>query len=63
MSDRVNQLNMRASARWLARVRQASDALEKPVSQIVREAVDEKLDELAAKYPELSRRAQQQRAA
>jgi predicted transcriptional regulator len=41
------------------RMRKASEVLEKPVSQILREAIKAELDRLARKHPELRRRFRQ----
>jgi predicted DNA-binding protein len=49
------QINIRTTRRFQDRLARASKVLEKPAALIVREAVDDHLDELARRFPELRR--------
>lgn len=49
-------LNLRVSEDFNDRLARASEVLDVPYSQIVREAVTEKLDALEKEHPEITRR-------
>jgi predicted DNA-binding protein len=52
MSKKDTRLHLRASADLVERLKLASSITDKPTSQIMREAVNEKLTRLAKKYPQ-----------
>jgi len=56
MSQKKILLNLRVSEEFNERLARASEVLDIPYSQIVREAVSEKLDVLEAEHPEIKRR-------
>lgn len=45
--------NFKTSDELIDRLKRASVATDRPASQIVREAIKDKLDELAVKYPQI----------
>jgi len=53
MSKKDTRLYIRASGDHKERLNKASEILDTPASQIVREAIDEKLSKLAKRHPEL----------
>jgi len=55
--------NFRASDDLLERLSRAAAATDRPASQIVREAIREKLDQLAVEFPEINITATPQEAA
>lgn len=55
MSKKTVMLNFKGSEGFRERLQKAAEVLDKPYSQIVREATSEKLDELATEHPELQR--------
>jgi predicted DNA-binding protein len=50
-------MNLRVTDEFAARLNRAAEVIDRPVSQIVREAVNEKLEQLARKHPELQQQA------
>jgi predicted DNA-binding protein len=58
MSQKDKLLNFRVSEEFSERLNKASEILDIPYSQIVREAVNEKLERLAKRHPELREEAQ-----
>lgn len=56
-NDKDTLLNFRVSAELAKRLRDASRSLDRPASQLVREAIVEKLEQLAQKHPELQEQA------
>lgn len=56
MSQKTKLLNLRVSDEFNDRLARAAEALDIPYSQIVREAVTEKLDQLETEHPEIKKR-------
>lgn len=48
------QWNFKAPEDLLARLSRAAEISDRPASQIAREAISEKLDELAERFPEIN---------
>lgn len=46
--------NFRASEQLIERLNRAAEALDRPASQIAREAINEKLDQLAKEFPAIN---------
>lgn len=46
--------NLKATNEFIERLRRASEATDRPAAQIAREAINEKLDELAERFPEIN---------
>jgi predicted DNA-binding protein len=51
MAQKEKLLNLRVSEDFNKRLNRAAEILDRPYSQIVREAVDEKLAQIAEQYP------------
>lgn len=45
--------NFKATEEFVRRLNRAAELLDRPASQIAREAIGEKLDEIAEKFPEI----------
>jgi predicted DNA-binding protein len=58
-----NLWNFRIGDELLDRLYRASNATDRPASQIVREAIREKLDRLAAEFPQIDPKTSQQATA
>jgi len=63
MSKKDTRLYMRASSELRERLDKASEVLDTPASQIIREAIDEKLAKLAKRHPALRPQEQPAEAA
>lgn len=55
--NKDTRLHIRTSTEQLQRLMRASELLEMPTSELVRRLIDEKLKQLARRYPELEKRA------
>lgn len=53
MKKKDTRLNLRISAEQAERLTKAAEVSEKPASEIVRQAIDRKLAEMARRFPEL----------
>ena len=53
MKKKDTRLNLRISTEQAERLNKAAEVSEKPASEIVRQAIDRKLAEMARRYPEL----------
>ena len=53
MAKNIN-LNLKTDEPFMERLIRASEVLDRPYARIVRQAVNEKLDEYAEEYPELA---------
>lgn len=53
MAQKEKMLNLRVTEDLIDRLNRASAVLDVPYAQFVREAIKEKLEELAASHPEL----------
>ena len=56
-TEKTKLFNFRVSDEFARRLQQAARVVDQPASQIVREAVREKLEQLAQKHPELREQA------
>ena len=54
--------NFKATDAFVQRLLRAAAVTDRPASQIAREAISEKLDELAERYPEINEPAERERA-
>ena len=57
IQSKEKRLHIRASTEQLERLVLASELLETSMSEFVRQTIDEKLEKLAKRYPELVKRA------
>jgi predicted DNA-binding protein len=55
MAKKDARIHIRASSELAERLSQASELADVPASQLIREAVDEKLDKLSKRFPALRR--------
>lgn len=46
--------NFKTDDEFISRLKRASKQVDRPASQIAREAINEKLDELAEKFPQIN---------
>lgn len=53
MKKKDTRLNLRISSEQAERLTKAAEVSEKPASEIVRQAIDRKLAEMARRYPEI----------
>jgi predicted DNA-binding protein len=53
MNKKDTRLNLRISTEQAERLNKAAAVSERPASEIVRQAIDRKLAEMARRYPEL----------
>jgi predicted DNA-binding protein len=53
MKKKQARINIRADEDWVARLERVAKFLERPASQFVREAVNEKIESLAKRRPAL----------
>lgn len=57
MKPKDTRLNIRNNSDQMERLQKAADILEMPVSDFVRRAIEEKLEKLSRRYPELAKAA------
>lgn len=56
MPKKEGRLDIRISTELVSRLFRAAEVIDRPASQITREAISEKLAELAQKHPEIDER-------
>lgn len=54
MGKKTKRFNLKTSEKFIGRLQKTSEVLEKPASEIVREAVDEKIEALAQSNPKVA---------
>lgn len=51
---KVTRWNFKATEEFVGRLMRAAEITDRPASQIAREAISEKLDELAERFPQIN---------
>ncbi len=59
---KTEKLQIRATGDFIDRLNRAAGATDRPAAQIVREAIGEKLDELAKQFPQINEPAEADRS-
>jgi hypothetical protein len=57
LQNKDTRLHIRTSTEQLRRLARASELLDMPTSELVRRLIDEKLEKLSKRYPELEKEA------
>jgi predicted transcriptional regulator len=63
MREKDKRFNVRVDEPWIDRLQRAAGVLDRPASQIVRDAVNEKLERLGRRNPRLAAALDESRAA